>query len=148
MKFLGLLSLSIIILASCGENNNEINDSENDTVVDSNYCDCHELIFDEAYNHFYRFERREPFTGLCEEFHGNGELKMEKNMLEGKVHGKVITYHDNGQIHEDEEFDMNFQTGERIIYTRSGKVKFHALYKRGRQIEVLETNPLLDIDKD
>ncbi|MFT4601065.1 MAG: antitoxin component YwqK of YwqJK toxin-antitoxin module [Arenicella sp.] len=148
MKLFALVFFTSLLLFSCGDSNETSNDSTDEIEIDSSYCNCNELIFDDKYNHFYRFERREPFTGLCEEFHANGEKKVMKNLLEGKLHGKVISYHDNGQVYEDEEFDTNFQTGERIIYTRLGKVKFHALYKRGRQIEVLETNPLLDIEKD
>ncbi|OIQ36427.1 MAG: hypothetical protein BM555_02655 [Crocinitomix sp. MedPE-SWsnd] len=148
MKLFSLLALLTLILTSCGEGNNTDENSNGETAIDSAYCDCNELTFDEGYNHFYRFERREPFNGFCEEFHSNGEKKAEKNMTEGKLHGKVISYHDNGQVYEDEEFNMNFQTGERIIYTRSGKVKFHALYKRGKQIEVLVTHPELDIELD
>lgn len=146
MKFYILTLLSLFLLTSCG--GEEVASTEDPDVeeIDSNYCDCGELIFDEAYNHFWRFERRKGFTGLCEEFHPNGQKKLEKNFVDGKVHGKMISYHDNGQIYEDQEFDTNFQIGEKILYTRSGEVKFHALYKRGKQEEVLVTKPWLEID--
>jgi antitoxin component YwqK of YwqJK toxin-antitoxin module len=114
--------------------------------IDSNFCECHELTFDEAYNHFYRFERRKGFFGKCEEYHPDGSLKLEKNFNDGKVHGKMISYHENGQIWEDQEFDMNFQVGEKIIYTQSGQVKFHALYKRGQQTDVLVAKPWLTLE--
>jgi hypothetical protein len=41
---------------------------------------------------------------------------------------------------------MNFQEGEKITYTITGKVMFHAIYKRGQQIEVVETHPQLDVN--
>ena len=143
------------LLIACGngdKTNSEIiqDDSENVelvelTEIDSNYCNCNELIFDEPYNHFFRFERREGFTGKCEDFHSNGEKKMEKNFVDGKLHGKFFLYYDNGQIEEEKEFDNNFQTGEQITYSKKGEVIFHALYKRGTQTKVLVTRP--DIPK-
>lgn len=141
----------LILLSSCGESTgtDTISESENDTTtaetIDSNNCSCAELIFDEPYNHFFRFERRDGFTGKCEDFHPNGEKKMEKNFVDGKLHGKFFLYYDNGQIDEEKEFDNNFQTGEQITYSKKGEVIFHALYKRGNQTKVLVTRP--DIPK-
>ncbi|UKN01284.1 hypothetical protein K6119_16265 [Paracrocinitomix mangrovi] len=144
-KWSFLLILPVVIWSCKGEEPN--NDSENQTSdIDSTHCDCHELTFDEPYNHFYRFERRVGYTGNCQEYYADGSVKLDKNFVDGKVHGKMISYHENGQIHEDQEFDMNFQVGERIIYTKSGKVKFHALYKRGQQTDVLEAHPELTLD--
>lgn len=146
MKYFRLIPFLFVgIFTACnGEPENEIADETEE--IDSNYCECYQLNFDEAYNHFYRFERTEPFTGNCKEFYPDGSVKLDKNFVEGKVHGKMISYHENGQIHEDQEFDMNFQVGERIVYTQSGQVKFHALYERGKQTEVLEAKPWLTLE--
>ncbi|MEX1001276.1 MAG: hypothetical protein WDZ35_04100 [Crocinitomicaceae bacterium] len=147
MKYCPLVVLFILGLGGCKESGIDSAQIEEDTVkIDSNHCDCNVLTFDKDYNHFYRFERRKPYTGKCEAFYPDGTLKLEKNFVEGKVHGKMISYHDNGQVHEEQEFKMNLQTGERIIYTKSGKVKFHALYKNGKQIELIESNPMLELD--
>jgi MORN repeat variant len=144
--YLSILISGIFIFSACkGESPNE-DMTEEITETDSSFCECHQLTFDEAYNHFYRYERRKGFYGKCEEYHPDGSVKLEKNFVDGKVHGKMISYHENGQIWEDQEFDMNFQVGERIIYTKSGVVKFHALYKRGKQIKVIEAKPWLTIE--
>lgn len=140
-----IASLFAALFASCSGSTDSSGELSEE--IDSNYCDCNDLVFDDGYNHFYRFERREGFSGLCEEFYGNDQKKLEKNFLDGKVNGKMISYHDNGQIHVEEQFDMNFQEGEKIIYTKSGKIKFHATYKRGKQVEVLETHPQYDINE-
>ena len=140
-----IIPFIILTLFSCG--GKEQNESgKNTPEIDSAYCECYELTYDEPYNHFYRFERRKGYTGTCQEFYPNGQLKLDKHFVDGKIHGKMISYHDNGQIWEDQEFDMNFQVGERIIYTKSGQVKFHALYERGRQTEVLVSKPWLDLN--
>ena len=144
MKLFFPLVLFSILIFSCSGSTESSEEDINE--IDSNYCECNELTFDEAYNHFYRFERREPFTGLCEELYTDSTLKMSKNFVEGKVNGKMITYHENGQVHEEQMFDMNFHEGERIIFTKSGQVMFHAVYKRGKQVKVIETQPWLTIE--
>ena len=128
-----------LILAGCGQSDHT--DEVTQETVDSSYCNCGELVFDEPYNHFWRFERRKGYTGKCEEFYSNGQLKISKIYKDGKLNGKMISYYDNGQIESEKEFDMNFQVGEQIIYTKKGEVKFHALYKRGVQTEVLVNRP-------
>jgi hypothetical protein len=145
MKFLIFFGIIGLTLTSCS--GSEGGEDQETSDIDSSYCNCNELTFDEPYNHFWRFERRKGYTGLCEDFYPDGTKKIEKNFVDGKVDGKMITYHENGQVWEDQEFKTNFQVGEKIIYTKSGEVKFHALYKRGKQIEVLVTKPWLSLDE-
>lgn len=128
-------------LISCSADGSKSTGETTAEPVDSFYCNCTELTFDQPYNHFWRFEKRVGFTGKCEEFYPDGTVKISKNLVEGKLHGKVITYYDNGQVHDEKEFDMNLQTGEQITYTKKGEVKFHALYKRGTQTQVLINKP-------
>lgn len=138
-----------ILLGACGNEGNSSDPATQDTesngtpAIDSSYCDCNELTLDQPYNHFWRFERRIGYTGVCEEFYPDGKLKMTKNLVEGKLHGKVFTYYQNGRLHEEKEFDMNFQTGEQIVYTSKGEVKLHALYNRGKQTQILVNRPEL-----
>lgn len=145
MKTYLLPVLCILFFVSCS---NEESSETNDTIstgelIDSAYCNCEELTLDQPYNHFWRFERRVGFTGTCEEFYPDGTLKITKNLVDGKLHGKQFTYYENGRPHTEKEFDMNFQTGESITFTNTGEVKFHALYKRGKQTEVLVNKPHL-----
>ena len=148
MKYIIPILLITAYLSSCkGEPEVEETDKTIET-VDSTYCNCAELTFDKDYNHFWRYERRKPFTGICETFYDNGQLKETKPMVKGKNHGQMISYYNNGQIKEIKEFDMNFQTGEQITYTKSGEVKYHALYKRGKMTEVLVTRPDLVIEEE
>jgi len=138
--FLPLLAL-VLLGCNSGETPADENVETGEASIDSTYCSCEELIFDQPYNHFWRFERRKGYTGKCEDFYPNGQLKISKTFVEGKLHGKVFSYYDNGQLEEEKEFDMNFQTGEQITYTKKGEVKFHALYKRGTQTQVLVSRP-------
>lgn len=128
---------------SCANDGDTVVTSDLDETekIDSSYCNCDELTFDAPYNHFWRFERRKGFTGKCEEFYPDGTLKITKNLFDGKLHGKTFTYYENGRLHVEKEFDMNFKTGEEITYTSTGEVKFHALYKRGTQTQILVNRP-------
>lgn len=129
-----IILFSIFIIA-CGEAENE----PQDPIVEEEvtYCDCNELAFDLPYNNFYLTEPREGFTGLCENYYGNGNLSLSKNFYKGKVHGDFITYFENGQVHESKEFDMSFQTGDHYIYTENGSLIYHAKYKWGKQTEIV-----------
>jgi hypothetical protein len=145
MKNQVAIAFFTLLLISCG-NGGEVpahsdQSDERAEPIDSFYCNCDELILDQPYNHFWRFERRKGFTGKCEEFYPDGTLKTTKNLVEGKLHGKLFTYYKNGRMHEEKEFDMNFQTGEHIIYTNTGEVKLHALYRRGKLTEILVNKP-------
>lgn len=133
------------LLLSCtpstGSEADESSTTEN--AIDSSYCNCADLTFDQPYNHFWRFEKRLGYTGKCEEFYPDSTLKISKNFVDGKLHGKVVSYYPDGKIHDEKEFDMNLQIGEQITYSIAGEVKFHALYKRGTQTEVLVNRPSL-----
>jgi antitoxin component YwqK of YwqJK toxin-antitoxin module len=136
-----------LFLAACNgadEQNPEITGE----VIDSSYCACSELVFSEPYNHMYRFDKREGYTGKCEDFYPDGQLKESKNFIDGKLHGKVLSYHKNGKVKEEKEYDMNFQVGEMIMYTSKGEVKYHALYERGKQVKVLVTRPDLPMEDE
>ena len=142
--------ISLCLMVSCSERGTTAdhgNESTSGTepAIDSTYCNCDELIFSNSYNHFYRFVKREGFTGKCEEFYPSGQLKISKEFFDGKLDGKSISYHENGQVWEDQEFMQNFQHKEKIIYTQSGQVKFHAMYKRGKELEVYVNKPELSL---
>ena len=148
MKYIFPFFIFSIFLGSCGGPSSETDQDVVVEAIDSNYCDCGELTFDERYNHFYRFDRTDGFYGKCEIFHPNGQLKHEKYFENGKNHGFFIEYYNNGQVKIEKEFDMNFQVGEQLTYTKSGEVKLHVLYKRGKMMEILVNRPELVIDEE
>lgn len=137
MKKTFILSCLFLIIAACSE-------SEQKTVatVDENgTCDCNDLAYDQAYNNFYEDEPRDGYTGNCKEYYANGELKLDKNFKEGKVHGDFTTYHENGLVSSRKVFDGGFQTDEQVDYSETGQIVFHALYERGNQLEIIVRGP-------
>lgn len=136
LTFLILITVSFLSIQCSGPEATESDIIESDT-LNPNYCLCDELIFDERYNHYYRFVVREGFTGLCESFYPTGQLKLSKNLVEGKLEGKMISYFENGQIEEELEFITNFQNGFQINYNENGDTLYFAKFKRGKLLEVI-----------
>jgi hypothetical protein len=134
--FLSIFILAAITVSCKGDPENR--DQVDETVeIDSNYCNCNDLIFDDRYNHFYLFERRDGFTGKCEIPFPNGNIQIEKNFDDGKMQGKFIEFHENGRVWRERNYDKNFQDGDSFTYSKSGKLIAHALYKRGKLKEMI-----------
>ena len=142
-----MIFIPLVLLLSCSDGS-EATIEATSTPVDSAYCNCQDLTFNEPYNHFYLTEERKGFTGRCEEFYPGVQVSVEKNFVNGKLHGKHTTWYESGQVKEEKEYDTNFQVGEQITYTSKGEVKFHALYKRGVQTKVLVSRPDLPLEDE
>jgi len=133
LKFLFFVPVSLF--CACSGEPADSSDMEGEVGEEVTYCDCKELQFDQPYNNFYLEKPRDGFTGLCENLYSNGLPSLSKNFKKGKVHGKVISYYENGQIDEEKEFDMNFQVNDHFKYDESGNLIFHYRYERGKLIE-------------
>lgn len=143
MRYGFLILLFGLLMGACnGSGNNPDGTAENGDTSEVDYCDCNELAYDQAYNNFYLEKPRDGFTGLCESyFRGGKQLSLSKNFKDGKVHGEMITYYENGNIEEKKNFDMNFQSGDYYRYAEDGHLVFHVLYERGKQVKTLYSNP-------
>lgn len=137
MKVLLFFSFSLLgAFASCNSNGEELVEIDEIEQIDSSYCLCDELVFDPSYNHYYRFKKREGFTGVCESYYQNGQLKISKNLDDGKLEGEMLSYFESGQISEQMEFMSNFQTGYQTNFNEQGDTVYHALFKRGNLVEI------------
>ena len=136
MKAFYLLSI-VIFLMSCseGETQNAVIEIEQPTE-----CDCLELILDTKYNRFYLTDKKKPFTGVCTSIYQNGNMKMERHYVEGKYHGDVIDYYDNGQIEMIREYKNHFINGFEKTYTKGGDLLKHSIYKQSTLMEVVEND--------
>ena len=45
-----------------------------------------------------------PFTGVVEKKFPNGKVEATMNFKNGKLHGKTVTYYQNGNMKSDENF--------------------------------------------
>ncbi len=125
--------LILFSIFSCGSSDEDLEAEQ--------ICDCYELKLDPLYNRYFKTERKEPYTGKCQMFHPNGQVQMIKNLNEGKIHGMVYTYYENGQLEFEREYDMNFQLGDEFYYNVQGKLIHHKIFNRSHLKEVVEYHP-------
>lgn len=95
-----ILIFSVLFLASCGGQEEESNNpTDSGTVMQSgdlDTCQCQELDIDTLGNHF---KEGSEYTGVCVEYYPNSSEKyIEKNLLSGKMHGKVSYYDREGNL--------------------------------------------------
>jgi len=131
LKFFLLISFSFIL--SC-QNSETVNEQDIP-------CDCKALILDQKYNRFYLTDKKKPFTGKCESFYPNGKLEKERHYIDGKYHGDIIDYFDNGQIKSISQYKNHFINGYVKTYSYSGKLIKHIIYKQSTEQNVVEYHP-------
>ncbi|MCG8573973.1 MAG: hypothetical protein MI810_03750 [Flavobacteriales bacterium] len=108
MKIISILTLTTcIFLISCkGESKSDekvVDDGNVMSTAKLDSCDCKDLQTDTLGNHFLKDE---AFTGICLDYYpGSDEKYIEKNLLEGKLHGKVIYYAKGGDILMEEVYE-------------------------------------------
>lgn len=108
-------------------------EQENKTITEQK-CHCGDLVYDEAYNHYYKDERTLPYNGICIELNKNGALTLTKNFVEGKMQGDMIRYQKNGNRASLVEFDQNFIHGKAIFYDINGIDSVVQQYHRGKLV--------------
>ncbi|MFT4600156.1 MAG: hypothetical protein ACI857_000326 [Arenicella sp.] len=110
--FIGLL------IFSCSEEEADENLESFGTVMQSNNqdtCECNALDIDTTGTMFLDAK---TFTGLCtENYHGTDSKYIEKHILDGRLHGKIVYYDKMGEILIEELYE----NGEK---KRSGELEF------------------------
>ncbi len=131
-------ALLLFLLTACaGDEKTPPASTDNDPEEEPTICDCNELALDEGYNHFYFKDRTRGFNGDCFSIYPNGQHRVEKHFVDGKVDGQMRTFYENGQVKTEQTFEMNLQTGLKINYSKEGDTTYHAIYERGKLVEIL-----------
>ena len=99
-----------------------------------NSCHCNDLVYDELYNYFFIEERTSPYNGKCLEYYDSGEVSLEKNFVDGKMHGDMLRFRKNGIRKSLVEFKLNFIDGKAIFYNLQGKDSVIQQYKKGKLV--------------
>ncbi len=114
-----LFFLIVTFVYSCS-NTQEEDIVEDGTVLSTaqlDSCDCGDLIIDSS-GFYIDSAEGTVFTGVCTDYYPNSTDKyIEKNILEGQLHGNVVYFDRNGKVLMEEVY----QEGNR---KRSGKVDF------------------------
>lgn len=104
MRLITVLILSLVFLG-CTENVQLSESKEEGTFNTSDdliQCNCDSLAYDLDSNFVYKDK---PFTGICYSYYPNTKDRyMEKNFLEGQLHGKVKYFDKEGSILVEEEY--------------------------------------------
>mgnify|MGYP006160258285 CR=1 FL=1 len=132
MKPFFFLLISLVFV-SCTDDINPVKENNPPT-----FCDCNELILDKDYQRYYLSDKKKPFTGNCITLKPDGKKVFERNYVEGKYHGLVITYHDNGALKSTTEYEKNLMSGDQKLYNLDGKLMSHAIYLRSQLKEIIK----------
>jgi len=120
----------LFTIVSCNEIN-EKNSPDDKSIKKIEDCSCGDLILDELYQHFYINERTIPYTGICKDYHKNGNLYQKKEFNEGKMNGEFLEYSINNKLIKKWNFNINKMHGESFTYDTTGLLIFHGIYKNG-----------------
>lgn len=93
-----IIFTSLLFLVSCSGEQTSTETTENSTSESTldNTCDCNTLAIDSLGNHFLNDK---PFTGTCISYYDQSDSKyLEKNILNGRLHGKVEYYSRTGEM--------------------------------------------------
>jgi len=96
-KYFFLFTFSALLTACGGSSSTKTNQdstTKSQTLV-VEQCDCNELQIDSLGNHF---KSDKPFTGICISYYaGSTDKYLEKNILNGLLHGKVEYFDRSGE---------------------------------------------------
>jgi antitoxin component YwqK of YwqJK toxin-antitoxin module len=105
--------------------------NEGQTSSEEAYCDCEMLAIDNLYNHFYLEDRSVPYNGICKVFHKNGQLKQEREIVEGKNNGYYRVYSESGVLLEEGNFLNNRHHGFFKYFNEEGELIIEVEYENG-----------------
>ena len=113
---------------------NQCQPKKESSTIKENSCHCNDLVYDELYNYFFIEERTSPYNGKCLEYYDSGEVSLEKNFVDGKMHGNMLRFRKNGIRKSLVEFKLNFIDGKAIFYNLQGIDSVIQQYKRGKLV--------------
>ena len=113
---------------------NQCQQKKESSSITENSCHCNDLVYDELYNYFFIEDRTIPYNGKCMEYYESGEISLEKNFTDGKMHGDMLRFGKNGIRKSLVEFKLNFIDGKAIFYNLQGKDSVIHQYKRGKLV--------------
>ena len=113
---------------------NQCQPKKESSTIKEKSCHCNDLVYDELYNYFFVEERTSPYTGKCLEYYESGEISLEKNFIDGKMHGNMLRFRKNGIRKSLVEFKLNFIDGKAIFYNLQGEDSVIQQYKKGKLV--------------
>ena len=82
---------------------------------------------------FYLKGKIVPYDGVCiKNFNGTGNISEERTYLNGKLHGRSVSYFRNGQVKIKGQFFRGQFHGKWESWYENGTKKFEIHYKKGK----------------
>lgn len=75
-------------------------------------------------------------TGL--EYYPNGNIRIERPLSDGEIHGVVKSYYNDGSLWKEEEHENGIRVSEIVYYRQNGALHTKKHYQKGREIETEE----------
>jgi antitoxin component YwqK of YwqJK toxin-antitoxin module len=123
IRNIAIFSALFFLFAACNNNNSDS--------AEEDYCDCEMLALDNLYNHFYLEDRNNPYTGICKLFHKNGQLKQERQIVDGKNNGYYRVFSESGIMLEEGAFLNNRHHGLFRYFDENGELIIEVEYENG-----------------
>lgn len=76
----------------------------------------------------------QPFTGLAEDKHPNGQLRAQYPIEQGKIHGIVREWWDNGQPSTETHFEHGLRHGSNRYWNREGRLLKEQVYDHDKSV--------------
>lgn len=80
------------------------------------------------------FLNGQPFSGIAQDRHPNGQLRSEYPMKNGKPHGLVREWWDNGQPSTETHFENGQRHGSNRYWNREGGLLKEQMYDHDKSI--------------
>jgi antitoxin component YwqK of YwqJK toxin-antitoxin module len=77
--------------------------------------------------------RPDDFTGTWFEWHENGAIKYEVELLHGKCHGICKSWYDNGQLSSEGEYILDKKSGKHLDWYKNGQLQEECEYLNGEK---------------
>ncbi len=139
MKIIIYLTLATMFIASCSSNNTEEMTSEDLKSISAD-CDCGQI--DYKRNAFgepikgsvlYDINSEKVFSGTCEEKWGDGSRKEIRQYSNGKLHGNLASWDENGVLRRHLQFTNGKQDGDQYGWHSNKNPESHLKFKNGIQ---------------
>jgi len=80
----------------------------------------------------YEINHEEPYTGVIQSRYETGELRTEKNFINGKAHGRLNVWHKNGVLGTILDFNNGERDGIYQSWHDNGQLKLKSNYNKNK----------------
>lgn len=76
----------------------------------------------------------QPFSGIAQDRHPNGQFRCDYPMKSGRLHGLVREWYENGQLSVETHFEDGQRHGSNRYWDKDGRLTKEQMYDHGNSI--------------